>query len=52
VAVDTRPGAGTHVSAPQDGLLMGGHIYPLVFQRVGDEWLLTMLGNNELIDDI
>jgi hypothetical protein len=41
---------------PADGVWRvdeaSGYVYPLVFQRVGDQWLLAMLGPNDLIDDL
>ena len=41
---------------PPDGVWRPGaiseEVYLLVFRQVGDEWLLTMLGPNDLLDDM
>lgn len=41
---------------PADGIWRvgeaAGYAYPLVFQRVDDQWLLAKIGQNDLIDDI
>jgi hypothetical protein len=41
---------------PADGVWrpgeVSGYLYPLIFRRTGNRWLLAMLGKNELIDDV
>jgi hypothetical protein len=41
---------------PADGVLRpgatSGYVFPLIFRRVGDQWLLAFVGTNQLLNDL